>query len=145
MTPSKKVAAALRGRSMVEIIRREHDWLFYLSGDASIGVGCLWRIISQRAIAVTGTDDGNRFGPPDAVDAEARGNALVAERAVRAVEVMEGSGDLRLHFDNHVTLEFVSDSSGFEAWALDLNPELTVSSAGGVIRVTVERGRIQRG
>lgn len=98
------------------VTRREADWQFDLGDGASIAVACHWRLISTDGIALTDEDDGQQFGLPTPVDAEAQANALLAGATVSIVAVDRLTSDLSLRFSNDLRLDLLNNSSGYEGW-----------------------------
>jgi hypothetical protein len=107
--------ASVVGRSC-RVTRREADWTFDLGDGTSIAVGCHWRLISTDGIALTDEDDGQQFGLPIPVDAEAQANALLAGATVSIVAVDRLTSDLSLRFSNDLRLDLLNNSSGYEGW-----------------------------
>ena len=75
--------------------------------------------MSRDSILVTREDDGQRFGLPAPVDAEALLRQHVENHRLISVEVNTASSDLRLRFDNELALEILNLSSGYECWTLN--------------------------
>jgi len=83
-------------------------------GDATLQIGCAWRIIAAGRIALGSVDHGQRFGLPSSVDATADARALLGQRRIQHVRVVEESGDLTRDFGDGVRLEIWNTSSGYE-------------------------------
>lgn len=107
--------AAVVGRPC-RVERREADWAFDLRNRIGLAVGCHWRLVSPEGIALTDEDQGQRFGLPEPVDAEASANALLAGATVSSATVDRVTGDLCLRFSNDLRLDLVNNSSGYEGW-----------------------------
>lgn len=125
--------AALVGRPC-RVERREADWAFDLQGGTALAVECHWRLISPQHIALTDEDDGQRFGLPEAVDAETTANALLAEATISCVTIDQVTADLRLGFSNGLQLELINNSSGYEGW------RASFSHAGKVVSIIAMGG-----
>ncbi len=78
-----------------------------------------WRLLSQEAILLTSEDDGQQYGLPKPVDAQASVRELLKDRIVSKVNVDQVSADFSIRFDNGTILQIVNLSSGYEAWTLD--------------------------
>lgn len=107
--------AAVVGRSC-RVKRREADWDFDLQHDTGLAVSCHWRLVSPDGIAVTDEDDGQRFGLPEPVDAEAKANTLLLGATISSATVDRLTADLCLRFSNELRLDVVNNSSGYEGW-----------------------------
>jgi hypothetical protein len=123
----------LVSHSLVSATRREFDWVFEFDRGVAIVVSCLWRLLHDNRIGVTSQDDGHQFGLPAPVDATAILNQRLAGRVVERVEVQSQTLDLSLHFSGGLILQFVPDSSGYEAWILTTPIEQFIAAGGGEI------------
>lgn len=112
-----ELEAIIVGRT-ARVERREADWAFLFDPDFAISIATLWRLIDTTHVCVTSQDDGHRFGLPAPVDAAEKANSLLSGKAVDRVEVDSRTGDLRVHFQPPLTLEFVTTSSGYESWQM---------------------------
>jgi hypothetical protein len=90
-----------------------------------------WRVLSQEAILLTSRDDGQQYGLPKPVDAEARVRELLESRVVANVDVDQASADFTIHFDNGTVLQIVNLSSGYEAWTLTSEGDLMIVGRNG--------------
>ena len=117
--------------SSVTVERREGDWAFAFGPDFVIAVASLWRLIGASYVCVTSEDDGHQFGLPSPVDAAAKANDLLSRTIVETVEVDFCTGDLTLRFEGALTLEFVTDSSGYESWQMWHSGEFLAFGASG--------------
>jgi len=106
---------ALKGRECI-VERRETGWVFSFGDGARFIVEAPWRIVTEVGVAHAGADDGQTFGPSPPVDGEARSNALIKGRRVRALEIDRTTADLCVHFDGDVRLDVFNNSSGYESW-----------------------------
>jgi hypothetical protein len=93
-------------------------WVFQFGSDVVLSTQSQWRVLSQEAILLASGDDGQRYGLPNPVDAQASVRELLENRVVAKVDVDQASADLTLHFDNGTVLQIVNLSSGYEAWTL---------------------------
>lgn len=117
--PLSDQASALKQEllgSTCRVERREADWLFWFGDSRSISVECRWRIVSSEGIALTDEDDGQQFGLPAPIDAEARANALLSGAEIMSADLALTTADLALSFSNGHRLQLINNSSGYEAW-----------------------------
>lgn len=120
--------------SPISIERRESDWAFEFADRFVMGVGTLWRLVGATYICVASEDDGHQFGLPAPVDAAAKANGLLSERAVRAIEMDFRTGDLRFQFDGSLVLDIITSSSGYESWQMWRAGEFfAVGANGGLV------------
>jgi hypothetical protein len=75
-------------------------------------------VLSREAILLSSGDDGEQYGLPKPVDAEASIHELLGNRVVAEVNVDQASADFTIHFDNGTVLQILNLSSGYEAWTL---------------------------
>jgi hypothetical protein len=78
----------------------------------------VWRLISDTAIEVTSEDDGQKSGLKTPVDAAARLRETIGDKPISDVRIDGVTSDLTIHFGQHLRLEVVSTSSGYEAWTV---------------------------
>ena len=84
----------------------------------TVGVECLWRIVTRGRVALTSEDHGHQFGLPAPVDAVARCTELFSTRHVSAVTLREDTADLAIEFTDDLRLEVIPTSAGYESWRL---------------------------
>ncbi|WP_313101091.1 DUF6188 family protein [Brevundimonas sp.] len=126
--------AAIVGRSC-RVERREADWAFDLRDNVGLAVGCHWRLVSAHGIALTDEDDGQGFGLPEPVDAEANANNLLAGATVSSATVDRVTADLCLRFSNGLRLDLLNNSAGYECWQGSFNQDgkaVTIIATGAV-------------
>ncbi len=90
-----------------------------------------WRVLSREAILLTSGDDGQQYGLPKPVDAEASVRELLQDCVVAKVDVEQASADFTIHFDNGTILQIVNLSSGYEAWTLTLEGDFMMVGRNG--------------
>jgi hypothetical protein len=78
----------------------------------------VWRLVSDIAIEVTSEDDSQKFGLKTPIDAAARLRETIGDEPISDVRIDGVTSDLTIHFGQHLRLEVVSTSSGYEAWSL---------------------------
>ncbi|NPD68709.1 hypothetical protein HN018_13140 [Lichenicola cladoniae] len=98
------------------ISRREHDWLFALSGDGDLAVSVPWRVVSQGCIEFGSEDHGHLFGLSVPVDGEEMCRKLIGNRLVTSARVDRQTADLTLHFGSTIRIDIFNNSSGYEGW-----------------------------
>src|SRR5258708_30301746 len=110
------LTAHLAGRHLTEVKRREYDWTFGF-GDTSasgLGVSCPWRIIIEKRIAFTSSDDGHRFGLPAPLDGEEVTQRLLGQKVIERISIRSDTGDLSIAFSSNTVLEVLNMSSGYK-------------------------------
>ena len=90
--------------------------LFCFGDDATLQIGCAWRIVVAGRIALGSVDHAQRFGLPSPVDAAVEAPEILGQRRVQHIHVAEQFGDLTLDFGDGVRLEIWNGSSGYEGW-----------------------------
>jgi Family of unknown function (DUF6188) len=112
-------SARLEGRTLSKIEKLPPDyWVFQFGSDVVLSTQSEWRVLSPEAILLTSEDDGQQYGLPKPVDAQASVRELLENRVVAKVDVDQASADFTIHFDNGTALQIVNLSSGYEAWTL---------------------------
>jgi hypothetical protein len=111
-------------RKSLRVTRRENDWVFDFGNDAQLHVAALWRFRSKTQILLTDLDDGQLFGLPAPVDAEARANEIVEAATTVSFDFDEATADLRVGLSNGVLLEIITSSGGYESWQAYAGGEL---------------------
>ena len=126
----------LIGRA-VESVRRRDDGscVVTLAGGYRVQIECLWRLLSSGRLARTSGDDGQLFGHSEPVLAVSELAIKLIGRVLDAIQIVQGTADLTLHFREHI-LQVVSDSSGYEAWQVE-GPVGTVAVGQGGGNVVV--------
>jgi len=127
--------AWLVGRRFQSLTRREFDWVLYFDNDASIVVECLWRLLESGRIRFTSEDDGQQFGLPAPVDAAAEVNERIVGSTITEVDLRQGLLDLELRFSTGHALQFIPNSSGYEAWNASTGNTQFIAVGGGELAV----------
>lgn len=125
----------LVGHRFRSLTRREFDWVVAFDKEASVVVACLWRLVESGRIRVTSTDDGQKFGLTDPVDAAPEANRRLADATVAAVELRPGLLDLELRFSTGHALQIIPDSSGYEAWQVGCGTRQYIAVGGGNLEI----------
>ena len=121
----------LVGRKLIAAEREGFHWLFRFQDVGTLVTECPWRILSSEGIALSSSDDGQKFGLPEVVDAQSRTSHLILGKNVHHVDVRKESGDLRLNFGDGVLFEALNMSSGYEAWQFSRAEGATLICMGG--------------
>jgi hypothetical protein len=115
----RSASARLEGLTVSKIERLPPDcWVFRFGNGVVLSTQSQWRLLSQEAILLTSEDDGQQYGLPKPVDAQANVRELLENRIVSKVDVDQASADFTVHFDNGTVFQIVNLSSGYEAWTL---------------------------
>jgi hypothetical protein len=114
--PKELLRKQLQGSQRVEIEKRDYDWLFKFDTGCSIAIESLWRLVSDRSIEVTSQDHGHQFGLPAPVDAGVLAKEKIGQDTVEKIDLNFATSDLTFTFSNGKVLQFISTSSGYEAW-----------------------------
>lgn len=117
------------------LIRREYDWVFLFDGEASLVVGCLWRLVEDGRIRFTSEDDGHRFGLSAPLEVAVEVNRRIAGASVKAVTLQQGTLDLELLFNTGHLLQIIPASSGYEAWSISKENRDFTALGGGSLYV----------
>ena len=94
------------------------QWLFSLTGQASLTVECPWQILAEGSVALASRDHGQEYGVPCPIDAAAKATALLANRKIGRAYPHQVTADLTLELEGEVVLRTFNDSTGLEAWQL---------------------------
>ncbi|MGH7517087.1 MAG: DUF6188 family protein [Gemmatimonadales bacterium] len=121
----------LLGLRCTAVVREPHSWHFAFNGGTALVAECPWRVLVEGRIALGSTDDRQRFGLPQPVDAQLRAQNLLGDRAVLTAAVTADAGDLALSFDGAVRLDLFNGSSGYEGWSLSAPTGGRIIALGG--------------
>jgi hypothetical protein len=138
----------LEGLHLIELVRRQHDWVAVFDGRTSIVIWCLWRLVRPGSILAT-SGDAHTSGSAKAAALCIKGativSATVALGAVclpsppsppskkpRIAKIVGGPADVEIVFDNGVALELIQISSRYESWMIVSpgSPDLIACSDG---------------
>jgi len=106
----------LVGVSLVTAEKNDLTWTFSFSPAGKVWTESPWRLLTGGLIQTTSTDHGEKFGADGRVDALARVLVAVQGKPVARYSITPRTADLVLDFDDDITLEFLSLSSGHESW-----------------------------
>ena len=105
--------------------------MFQFGNDVFLSTQSGWRVLCREAILLTSEDDGQQYGLPKPVDAEASARQLLENRVVAKVAVDQASADFTIHFDNGSVFQIVNLSSGYEAWTLTSEGDFMIVGRNG--------------
>lgn len=120
----------MAGLLLTVVERRDFDWAFGFAGGVAISASCPWRILIDGRIALTVSDDRQKFGLPAPVDAQDQTLRLLSQKPIERVAVRPDTGDLSIIFPEDAALELLNMSSGYEGWQINM-PGLNVIATGG--------------
>jgi hypothetical protein len=129
----------LVSRRFESLVKRDCDWVFQFDKHVTVVVRCLWRLLENGRIRVTGEDHGHIFGLPAPVDCEALVNERLSGAVIHAVELREGTLDFRLQFDSGAVIEFLPNSAGYEAWQVSRAGQQLIAVGGGELVIYGDR------
>jgi hypothetical protein len=111
-------AKKMIGERLKSAHKLDYDWDFRFDAGSCVMFQSVWRLVSDTAIEVTSEDDGQKFGLKTPIDAAAQLRETIGDKPIRDVHIDGVTSDLTIHFGEHLRLEVVSTSSGYEAWSL---------------------------
>jgi hypothetical protein len=111
-------ARKMIGERLKSAQKLDNDWDFRFDAGSCVMFQSLWGLVSDTAIEVTSEDDGQKFGLKTHIDAAAQLREPIGDKPVSDVRTDRVTSDLTIHFGQHLRLEVVSTSSGYEAWSL---------------------------
>ena len=120
------------GRRLSKIEKLPHDhWVFQFGSIIVLSTQSEWRVLSPEAILLTSGDDGQQFGLPKPVNAEASVRELIENHVIAKVDVDQASADFSVHFDDGTVLQIINLSSGYEAWTLTSEGDFMIVGRNG--------------
>lgn len=122
------------GKYVQNVLAEGHRWTFRMTDGASLSVETHWQIVAEGHLRLASGDHGQQYGLDAPIDAARSAVDLLANRKIVAAVADPATADLRIDFDDAVSLRTFNDSSGFEAWQFTLpNGKLIVAQGGGNI------------
>jgi hypothetical protein len=121
----------LEGRTLSKIEKRSDYRVFQFGNGVVLSTQSPWRVLSQEAILLTSQDDGQQYGLPKPVDAQAEVRKLLQNRIVSELDVDQASADFTIRFDNGTALQILNVSSGYEACTLDSEGDYRIVGRNG--------------
>jgi hypothetical protein len=128
---TESVVSILVGHKVTAIDRHEFSWSVTFESVATVTMECPWRILSADRIALSNSDDGQKFGLSEPKDALVVARCLILGKTVHRVAVREHTGDLTIAFGEGLAPEAFNMSSGYEAWQLSTPEGVTLITTGG--------------
>ncbi|TYL93983.1 hypothetical protein FXB40_19275 [Bradyrhizobium rifense] len=141
MDVEETLTTHLAGRHLAAVTRREYDWKFSFGDIAASGLSaeCPWRIIVGNRIAFSSSDDGHRFGLAAPLDGEKVARDLLGSRPIERISIRSDTGDMSLLFADHVVLEVLNMSSGYEGWEIGVPGYYVVATGGGELAIFADK------
>ena len=121
----------MEGRTLSKIEKRSDYRVFQFGNGVVLSTQSPWRVLSQEAILLTSQDDGQQYGLPKPVDAQAEVRKLLQNRIVSELDVDQASADFTIRFDNGTALQILNVSSGYEACTLDSEGDYRIVGRNG--------------
>jgi hypothetical protein len=95
--------------TVIDASAAPNGWVFRFDGSGTLGVECLWRLVSDERIVVTSED----------------------AKPIRRARFDATTDDLTIEFANSVRLEAIVTSGGYENWALSKPDGTQLIAVGG--------------
>ena len=131
MDVAARINSCLVGNHLLNVERREHDWIFLFENKVGLQVECRWRILVEGRIAFGDKDHAQQFGLPEPIDGADRSNSLLLNKTIQGVKIREDTGDLTIIFTDRCALEVLNTSCGYEGWQIIDGAGLHVVAMGG--------------
>lgn len=109
--------------------------MFGFERNINIVAECLWRLLEDGRIRFTSQDYGYLFGLPSPVDLAQEVSTRLTNASIDGITLREGTLDLSIRFSTGHVVEFIPDSSGYEAWNIGGNNQLIVAVPGGELSI----------
>jgi uncharacterized protein DUF6188 len=100
----------------------EGGYLIILFGTHGLTIGCAWRLMQGEGICVGSNSDATL---------QAQFSALLMDRRVRQVALVNDCHDLRVEFDRGMILETFADSEQYEHWHVGGGPDEMIIAGPG--------------
>lgn len=130
----QRIEARLIGCRLMNVVHREHDWIFHFENDVAISVHTSWRIVSEGRNQFGDCDDGQRFGLPAPIAGEQIALERLQNKSIRRLTIREDTGDLSISVDGAI-LEVIHISSGYEGWHLNAGSLEVIAQGGGQLAI----------
>jgi hypothetical protein len=125
----------LIGKRLIEAHKKDYTWFFVFSGGGCISTESAWRFVKVDHIHVTSEDDGQLFGLKEPINAGSCVLEATREANVLECRVTSSTADLQLEFGGGTRLEFLTMSSGYEAWRTQNGSGVVFCTGGGKLTV----------
>jgi uncharacterized protein DUF6188 len=136
LNPSEMILESLRGSSVTSVDHYAEDsWRLNFEA-AGLNIQCPWRIVSNGAVVLGGSDHEQKFGLPQPVDVAVEALRLLNGRSVESARIDETTADLFITFASDVRVDVFNDSSGYEGWTFaDQRGTWLVAQGGGQMAI----------
>ena len=130
------------GTSLRTVEKLDYSWCFRFGESLSIVTESPWRFITPEGFIVAAEDDGQQFGLPKPVNAAECVMARLGTLVVQSFHIDEPTGDLLVHFQEKLYLQFLQLSVGYESWrAFTGLGEVICTGGGKIVCIPVARNR----
>jgi hypothetical protein len=120
------------GKKVTKIVFNKPDqWNVYFNDKSHISIECLWRIIKNNRVVLTGFDHEQQFGLPAPVDAVAKALQILSDKKISSVQIKEMTADITIAFSNELRLEVIPLSAGYESWQIYAPNGISYYAQGG--------------
>lgn len=102
-------------------------WTFRFTNDVILKSETLWRLYQGNKILLISEDNGQQFGLPEPINLSANLNNIISGKNISRIRI-EDSGDMKLFFDDEITIEFLITSTGYENYELQINDKRYIAS-----------------
>jgi len=109
--------------------RESGVWHFVFANNLRVQVESFWRLLEKRRIKRTSKDNQQIYGLKTPIDLETEIKATLQNKDLTRIERNLETGDLYLLFENCLTVEIFTDSSGYECWEI-INGENSIYGLG---------------
>jgi hypothetical protein len=124
----------LIGHTLMGVEKKDHSWFFLFDDGVNLATESFWRLVGDRVI-VTSEDHNQKFGLPAPVDAASVILEKIGKSHLERPVIDARTGDFFLSFDNGHTLQFLTDSGGYEGWRLGHPGKLIICLGGGELAI----------
>jgi hypothetical protein len=136
LNPSEMMLESLRASSVTSVDHYAEDsWRLNFEA-AGLNIQCPWRIVSNDAVVLSGSDHEQKFGLPQPVDVTVEALRLLKGKTVESVRIDETTADLCITFAGDIRVDMFNDSSGYEGWTFaDQRGTWLVAQGGGQMAI----------
>jgi hypothetical protein len=136
LNPAEMLIESLRGYSVVSVEHYAED-SWRLNFEASgLNIQCPWRIVSNGAVVLGGSDHEQKFGLPQPVDVTVEALRLLNGKIAESARIDEATADLCITFADDIRVDVFNDSSGYEGWTFaDQRGTWLVAQGGGQLSI----------
>lgn len=93
-------------------------WQLVFENNLSVLIESFWRLLENRKIKWTSKDNQQIYGHKTPIDLETEIKKALLEKSLNRIERNIDTSDLNLVFENGMTVEIITDSSGYECWEI---------------------------